>query len=574
MAVLEQYSWIIGLITIALCASSFGNGANDVANAYANSVAARTMTMPQVGILTMFTEFFGAVALGSRVTGTIKNNVIDLGRFQASPSVLILAMGCVEMASASFLLVATKLGFPVSTTQTVIGALVGAGIAANSQISWGWKKGSVSQIAASWVVAPCTAAAISAALFGTLKFAVLERKNSFEKAMRAIRFYLAFTASMLALFITVEAPGAPSPEDLGAVTAVGIVLGVFVGVLALSYIFFVPYAHRRLVMEDPRIRARHMILGPLLRKENPPIFWPAKGDEIVVDHYATAEPTADNTASAKVQPSGADLEKANPAGTDNSSSNGADDLERGQQQQADTARVQRYKRKPEPEERFLGPTAHLPMYKPQRLWSYATYWFLQGVTRDCVTHAASELEAVHGRAHRYDNRVEHLWTYAQIPSAMMMSIAHGSNDVANAVGPWVAAYQTYQTGLVSEDTDTPIWILIVAGFLLGFGFWCMGHHIVSAMGNRLTQLSPTRGFSMELGAAITVLMASRLALPISTTQTLMGAVCGVGLMNMDAGAVNWRQIGKIALGWILTLPCAGLLSGLMFAMALNTPHFT
>ena len=319
-----------------------------------------------------------------------------------------------------------------------------------------------------------------------------------------------------------------------------------------------------------------MILGPLLRRENPPIFWPAKGDAVVVDHYATAEPVADNTASG--DPEKAKASTADSSNNSSSSENRADDLERGQQQQqqqqqAETARVQRYKRKPEPEERFLGPTAHLPMYNPRRLWSYVKYWLLQGVTRDCVTHAATELEAVHGRARRYDNRIEHLWTYAQIPSAVMMSIAHGSNDVANAVGPWVAAYQTYRTGVVSEDTDTPVWILVVAGFLLGFGFWCMGHHIVSAMGNRLTQLSPTRGFSMELGAAITVLMASRLALPISTTQTLMGAVCGVGLMNMVAGAVNWRQIAKIALGWILTLPCAGLLSGLLFAMALNTPHF-
>lgn len=239
------------------------------------------------------------------------------------------------------------------------------------------------------------------ALFGTLKFAVLERKKSFEKAMRAIPFYLAFTASMLALFMTVEAPGAPSLEDPGAGTAAGIVLGVFVGVLALSYVFFVPYAHRRLAMEDSRIRARHMIIRSLLRRENPPIFWPAKVDAVVLDHYATAEPVADEKAKAAA---GAD--------SNSSSKNRADALERGQQQQqVDAARVQRYKRKPEPEERFLGPTAHLPMYSPRRLWSYAKYWLLQGVTRDCVTHAARRSSRPStGRARRYDNRIEHLWT--------------------------------------------------------------------------------------------------------------------------------------------------------------------
>jgi phosphate/sulfate permease len=155
----------------------------------------------------------------------------------------------------------------------------------------------------------------------------------------------------------------------------------------------------------------------------------------------------------------------------------------------------------------------------------------------------------------------------------MMSIAHGSNDVANAVGPWVAAYQTYQTGVVSEDADTPVWILIIAGFLLGAGFWFMGFHIIRSLGNKITQMSPTRGFSSEVGAAITVLLASLLGLPVSTTQCLTGAVLGVSLMNLDFGATNWRQMLFIFCGWVLTLPAAGLIAGLLTVMALNAPQF-
>ncbi|KAK1909572.1 hypothetical protein P3342_007743 [Pyrenophora teres f. teres] len=156
---------------------------------------------------------------------------------------------------------------------------------------------------------------------------------------------------------------------------------------------------------------------------------------------------------------------------------------------------------------------------------------------------------------------------------MMMSIAHGSNDVANAVGPWVATYNTYTTGVVTKSADTPIWILIVAGFLLGAGFWVYGYHIVRSLGNKITQVSPTRGFAMELGAAITVLLASRLALPVSTTQCLTGAMIGVALCNFDIRAVNWKQVGFIFSGWIITLPGAGLISGLLMVMALNSPHF-
>ena len=147
-------------------------------------------------------------------------------------------------------------------------------------------------------------------------------------------------------------------------------------------------------------------------------------------------------------------------------------------------------------------------------------------------------------------RVEHLWTYCQVISAMMMSIAHGSNDVANAVGPWSAVYQTFKAGEVATRSGTPIFMLIVAGLLLGLGFWFYGYHIVRSLGNKITQMSPTRGFSVELGAAVTVLLASRLGLPVSTTQCLTGSAVGVALMNYDLGAVNWRQIAFIFSGWV------------------------
>jgi PiT family inorganic phosphate transporter len=87
-------------------------------------------------------------------------------------------------------------------------------------------------------------------------------------------------------------------------------------------------------------------------------------------------------------------------------------------------------------------------------------------------------------------------------------------------------------------------------------------------------MSPTRGFSIELGAAITVLLASRLGLPVSTTQCLTGAAVGVALMNYDLGAVNWKQVAFIFMGWVITLPVAGLISGLLCLMALNAPSFT
>ena len=129
-------------------------------------------------------------------------------------------MGCAEVGSATWLNFATANGMPVSTTQTIVGALIGVGFASQSAITWQWTSGSVSQVAASWAVAPGIAACFAALVFGSVKYAVLEREDSFKWAMRLIPWYFAFTASILALFITVETPGSDL-DELGAGPAVG-----------------------------------------------------------------------------------------------------------------------------------------------------------------------------------------------------------------------------------------------------------------------------------------------------------------------------------------------------------------
>ncbi|KAF2685249.1 phosphate-repressible phosphate permease-like protein [Lentithecium fluviatile CBS 122367] len=577
-----KYDWILAITTIAFVFSAFGNGANDVANSYATSVAARTLTMPQVGFLSVCTEFAGAVGLGARVTSTIKNGIISIDRFRrngGNPGALMLAMGCAEVGSATWLMFATGMGMPVSTTQTVVGALIGVGFASGAPIKWSWESGSVSQVAASWAIAPLLAGAFSALVFATLKYGVLERADPFLWAMRLIPFYFALTGAILALFIVVEAPTAPSLEEFGAGKAVGIILGVFFGCLLICYVFFVPFFKRKLVMKDPRVRIWHVILGPMLLKEDVTLFWPGKGDEYVTDYYKDAygevlAGTKDEEKRRQHQTATKGDEAATPP-EESASKDGIvlpTDPEKTAHESSETA-VPRKLKKPEPYERFIGPVKELSWANPQKWWGYFKFCLLQGVTRDVISHDSDLLRAIHSKAKRYDIRVEHLWTYCQVVSAMMMSIAHGSNDVANAVGPWAAVYQTYKAGAVATRSPTPVWFLVVAGLLLGLGFWFYGYHIMRALGNKITQMSPTRGFSIELGAAITVLLASRLGLPVSTTQCLTGSALGVALMNYDLGAVNWRQLAFIFMGWVLTLPAAGLVSGLLCVMALNTPHF-
>lgn len=567
-AATAPYQWLLAVLSVAFIFSSFGNGANDVANAYATSVAARTLTMAQAGVLAVITEFVGAVALGARVTNTIKNGIITIDRFDDRPGALMLAMTCAEIGSATWLMIASRFGMPVSTTHTIVGSLIGVGFASQSAIKWQWQSGSVSQIGASWAIAPSIAAAFSALLYGILRLTVLDRSDPFKWAMRLIPLYLAFTGSVLALFIVIELPTAPSLEEFGIGKAVGIILGTFFGILAIAFIFFKPYFHRRIVQKDSRIEFWHIPLGPLLWKENPPLYFAGKAKAEVRNYYAI---TLDTEKHLQVSQTSQPLESL---GTN--AEPPMHDSEKVSPGQSNVAPIEIHSSMVAhvelgPHERFLAPVRHLPWTHYRRWIGYLKFGLLQGVTRECVAYKADSMVHFHAHAKRTDLRVEHLWTYCQVASAIMMSIAHGSNDVANAVGPWVAAYQTYNDGVVSTRSPTPVWILIVAGFLLGAGFWVFGYHVVRSLGNRITRMSPTRGYCVELGAAITVLLASRLGLPVSTTQCLTGAVLGVSLMNFDLRATNWKQMGFIFSGWVLTLPIAGLISGLLCVMALNTP---
>ena len=391
--------------------------------------------------------------------------------------------------------------------------------------------------------------------------------------MRLIPAYFGFTAAILALFITIEAPGSDL-DALGAGTAVGIILGVFAGVTAICYIFFVPFFERKLIKKDARLRIWHIPLGPLLRRDSISLYLPGNGTEYVTDYYADAY----GNVAAGEKPSlqvvdHVDQEAMTPHSSEYNDKDGSDTQSAKAAVDTGLADEQPVPRYMSPYKRWIKPVEQLSWFNPRKSFNWLKFLLCRGVTIDVITHDSALLRSIHAKANRYDVRVEHLWTYCQVMSAILMSIAHGSNDIANAVGPLAAVYATYNSGGVNTESPTPVWILVIGGLMLGFGFWFMGYHIIRALGNKITQMSPTRGYAIELGAATTVLMASRLGLPVSTTQCLTGAAVGVALMNYDLGAVNWRQVAFIFMGWVLTLPAAGLIAGLLCVMALNAPSF-
>lgn len=187
---------------------------------------------------------------------------------------------------------------------------------------------------------------------------------------------------------------------------------------------------------------------------------------------------------------------------------------------------------------------------------------------------ADRIHEMHLAAKQYPSETEHAFSFLQVLTACTASFAHGSNDVANAVGPYAAIYHIWHTSQpLDSKTDTPVWILAFGGAGIVIGLATYGYNIMKILGNKLTLHSPSRGFSMELGAAITVLLASQYGLPVSTTMCITGATLGVALVNWDLKSFNWRALAWIVSGWIITVPVVGTLAGCLMGIILNAPHY-
>jgi PiT family inorganic phosphate transporter len=165
------------------------------------------------------------------------------------------------------------------------------------------------------------------------------------------------------------------------------------------------------------------------------------------------------------------------------------------------------------------------------------------------------------RQHFYT--VERVFGVLMIVTACGMAFAHGSNDVANAIGPLAAVISVAHTGLVSAKSSVPVWVLVLGGAGIVVGLATYGRHVIATVGNKITQLTPSRGFAAELAAATTIVIASGTGIPISTTHTLVGAVLGVGLAR-GIEAIDLRVVGRIFVSWVVTIPAGATLAIVFF----------
>jgi len=390
---------------------AWGIGANDVANAMATSVGSRALTIRQAILVAAVFEFLGAVLAGGAVTSTIRKGIVDSSLLAATPELLVYGMLAALLAAATWLLVASHNGWPVSTTHSIVGAIVGFAAVGIGFDAVQWSK--VGTIVMSWVISPLTAGFIAFLIYMSVQRLILRREDPLARAKRYVPVYI-FLAAFTITLVTI----------LKGLSHVGLDIDVSDAYLLAMAIAFVV-----------------ALIGAFV--------------------------------------------------------------------------IQRIK--PDPK--------------------------------------------VEKKEHFYT--VERVFGVLMIVTACSMAFAHGSNDVANAIGPLAAVIGVASTGAVAAKSSLPMWVLILGGGGIVVGLATFGVRVISTVGKKITQLTPSRGFAAELAAATTIVIASGTGMPISTTHTLVGAVLGVGLAR-GIEAIDLRVVGRILVSWVITIPAGAFLAIVFF----------
>ncbi len=386
---------------------AWGIGANDVANAMATSIGSGALTIRQALLVAAIFEFAGAVLAGGEVTSTIRRGIIDSSYVIGEPELLIYGMLAALLAAGTWLLLASRKGWPVSTTHSIVGAIVGFAVITLGIESVDWPQ--VGAIVVSWVISPLMAGVIAFFIFNSIHWLILVRPDPLARARRYAPLYIFVTVTLISLVTMFK-----------GLSHVGLALSTTeCYAVALAFGAVVALIGRWFVLRIP------------------------------VDE------------------------------------------------------------------------------KAERRFHYAT--------------------------------VERVFGVLMVITACSMAFAHGSNDVANAIGPVAAVVSIAQSGVVGQASPVSIWILLLGGAGIVIGLGTFGRHVIATVGSRITALTPTRGFSAELAAAFTIVFASGTGMPISTTHTLVGAILGVGVAR-GMTAINLTVVGRIFVSWIVTIPAGAVLS--------------
>ncbi|KAK3988887.1 putative phosphate permease [Cladorrhinum sp. PSN332] len=590
---LDQYTYVFAIGTFFALLDAYNNGANDVANAWATSVSSRSISYRQAMIFGTIFEMLGAITVGARTADTIKNGIIPNSAFQNNAGVQMLAFTCALAAASSWVMWCTRHSAHVSSTYSLVSAVAGVGVATAgaSKVQWGWNGGKgLGAIFSGLVMAPAISAAFGATIFMLIKLVVHLRKNPVPWAVWTAPMWFLIAGTVCTLSIVYKGSPNLGLNKKPAWYVASVTMGTGAGVALLSAIFFVPFVHAKVIKKDHGVKWWMFVYGPLLFKR--PVV--AEADQANVPNYAVVQD---------------DEEEHLPANNSPTPTESDQQTEKKLVDEPDARPPPTYKEIQADGERKLrekllknrGPIGWAmrtlrdhPMGAGRiyelhnikaffiRLPAMIVCGALYGLHYDI--HAAQSgiagtpegerMARVYAHARKYPNEVEHTYSFVQILTACTASFAHGANDIGNSVGPWAVIYSAWKTGnAAASKAPVPVWQLAVLSATISIGLLTYGYNIMKVMGNKITYHSPSRGCSMEMGAAITVLVFSQYSLPVSTSMCITGATVGVGLCNGTLKAVNFQRVGLLMLSWIATIPIAGTLGGVLMGLLLNAPHF-
>lgn len=455
------------LLIIALASGlymAWSIGANDVANAMGTSVGSKALTIKRAVILAAVLEFSGSFLVGSHVSETIRKGIVSPQLFTGHPMDLVYGMIGALLAAAIWLQFATYFGWPVSTTHSIVGSVIGFGAVVGGIHAVEW--GKVGSIVASWVVSPLLSGTLAFIVFTFLRRQIYYQDNPIRQAKKLVPplVFLVFVILTLAMVFK-GLKNLHLNLGFGHALLVASIVGLIAAIIS-------HYIVRNIKEEVPETATEEI-------KQPAGVI---KGIDRAISHLTKA-----------VSASKGDLK-----------------------------------------------------------------FELSSILEDLK--AAKDAAHIHAQVERSSSEyrtVQKIFAYLQVLSASFVAFAHGANDVANAVGPLAAVVSILGTGIVTMKAQVPLWILGLGGVGIVIGLATWGWRVMETIGKKITELTPTRGFSAEFSAATTIVLASRLGLPISTTHTLVGAVLGVGLAR-GIGSLNLRTVSDIVISWVVTIPAGAL----------------
>ncbi|KAJ9091036.1 hypothetical protein QFC19_009273 [Naganishia cerealis] len=434
------------------------------------------------------------------------------------------------------------------------------------------------------------AAGFAAVIYLLVKYIVLKRDDPTRWGLITGPFWFFLVACVLTMSIIYKgSPQLKLDSMSDGKTAAAILLTGLV-VALLSIIFWLPYVRAKVVKKDYTIRIYHFFYGPFLWNRPAPEDAGEIGKQAVSDYRIRAYQEGDVVENS-IHLYGNAVSTAEQApisetpGIDSGS--GKEKLPPTDDAEATNTILQESKLEKEVEitQRELVGAWILP----KNLWIILRHRAFPFVWKMLTHGSAVDIHAlqsgetgtkdgermrkIYERAKQYPNETEHLFSFMQVMTACTASFAHGANDLSNAIGPFSVIYYTWKNGVpAGKNSNVEVWMLVYGAAALVLGLATYGYNIMAVLGNRITLHSPSRGFCMELGASITVILASQYGIPVSTSMCITGATIGVSLCNGDIKSTNWRAIGWIYCGWILTIIITATASACLLAIVINAPR--